>query len=136
VGLSKGIRKYTAAIFLVMFFASATLAAANNLSLQSDTIAQTMHPTNETSIKTSTDINSACSTGYLTNFGSALTVLERKGMPAGSLNECFNETAAIALHKDGDKIIWSLTPSLDRFSFNPIDDIKKLQVLLQYKLWF
>jgi hypothetical protein len=136
VGLSNGIRKYTAAIFLVMFFASATLAAANNLSLQSDTIAQTIPPTNKTPIKTSTDISSPCFAGYPTNFGSALTVLERKDMPVGSLNECFNETAAIALHKDGDKIIWSLAPSFDRFSLNPIDDIKKLHVLLQYKFWF
>jgi hypothetical protein len=136
VGFSNGIRKYTAAILLVMFFASATLAAANNLSLQSDTIAQAMQPTNETSIRTSTDINSACFAGYPTNFWSALTVLERKGMPVASLNECFKETADIALHKDGDKIIWSLAPSFDRFSLNPIDDIKKLHVLLQYKFWF
>lgn len=136
MGFFNGIRKYRAAIFFVMFFVFTTLASANNLRLQSDTIAQTTPPANEIPIETSADINSECFPEYLTNFGSAITVLERKEMPVGSLNECFKKTAAIALHKDGDKIIWSLAPSLGKFSLNPIDDIKNLQVLLQYRLWF
>jgi hypothetical protein len=66
-----------------------------------------------------------------------ITGVERKDSSVGSMNECFEEIAAISLHKDGDKIIWSLAPSsLSKLSLNPIDDSKKLQVLLQYSLWF
>lgn len=125
--LFNGLRKYLAAFFFVMFYASASLATTNNLNMWSDTIDQTIHPT----IKTSG--NSECFTGYFTNFRSVTIVLERKDMPVGSMNECFEETSAITLHKDGDKIIWSLAPSLDRLSLNPIDNIKNLQVLLKYR---
>lgn len=131
--LFNGVRKYLAAFFLVMFYASASPAAMNDLSLSSDTIAQTMHATNESPIKASIGINSECFTGYFTNFSSVIIALEHKAMPVGSMNACFEETAAITLHKGGDKIIWSLAPSLGRFSLNPIDDIKNLQVLLQYR---
>ena len=125
--LFNGPRKYLAAFFLVMFYASASLATTNNLSLWSDTVDQTIHPI----IKTSG--NSECFTGYFTNFRNVPIVLEREDMPAGSLNECFGETSAITLHKGGDKIVWSLVPSLDRLSLNPIDNIKNLQVLWQYR---
>jgi len=84
-------------------------------------------------MKTFAGMNRDCFTGYFTNVSSVIIALERKDMSVGSMNECFEETAAITLHKDGDKIIWSLAPSLAMFSLNPIDDIKNLQVLLQYR---
>ncbi len=140
MGLFRGVMKWNSkiysSIFLVMFFASATLAAANSLSFQSDIIAQTTYPTDDMPIKTSAGINSECFTGYFTNFRTVTTALKGKEMPVGSLNECLKETVGIALHKDGDKIIWSLAPSLGRFSLNPTDNIKNLQVLLQYSFWF
>ncbi len=126
MALFNGLRKYLAAFFLVMFYASASLATTNNLSLWSDTV-DTIQP----AIKTSD--NSECFTGYFTNFRNVPIVLEREDMPAGSLNECFGETSAITLHKGSDKIVWSLIPSLDRLSLNPIDNIKNLQVLWQYR---
>ncbi len=110
-----------------MFYASVSLATTSNLSLWSDTIDQTIHPT----IKTSG--NSECFTGNFTNFRNVAIVLEGKDMSVGSMNECFEEAPAITLQKDGDKTIWSLVPSLSRFSLNPIDDIKNLQVMLQYR---
>jgi hypothetical protein len=132
----KGLRKYSAAVCLVMFFASVSLAAANGPSLPYDTIAQTIRPTNESSIKTSLGMNSRCYTGYFTHPRSVIVDLEHGDMTLESNNDCFKETPAIALHKDGDKIIWSLAPSFSKFSFNPIDDIKNLQVMLQYSFWF
>jgi hypothetical protein len=127
VVLFNGFKKYLAAFFFVMFYASASLATTNNLNLWSDTIVQTIHPT----IKTS--YNSEYFNEYFTNFRSVAIVLERKDMPVGSMSECFEEASAITLHKDGDKVIWSLVPSLDRVSLNPIDNIKNLQVLLKYR---
>lgn len=125
--LFNGLRRCLAAFFLVMFCASASLATTNDPSLWSDTVDKTIHPT----IKTSG--NSECFTGYFTSFRNMPIVLEREDMPAGSLNECFGETSAITLHKGGDKTVWSLVPSLDRLSLNPIDNIKNLQVLWQYR---
>ena len=131
--LFNGLRKYLAAFLLVMFYASVSLAAADDMSLQSDTIAQTMQPTNEPSIKTAAGISSDCFIGCFANIRSEITVLERKDMPVGSMNESFEQATSITLRKDGDKIIWSLVPSLDRFSLNPIDDIKNIQVVLKYR---
>jgi hypothetical protein len=135
--LFKGLRKYSAMFYLVLFIASASLAAANGPGLPADAIPQTPHPTNESSITTSIGIDNECFTGDFTNSGSLITGLERRNKPLVLMNECFNEPTFIALHKDGDKIIWSLAPSsLSKLSLNPIDDSKKLQVLLQYSLWF
>src|SRR5574337_1132212 len=133
VVLFRCLRKYLAAFFLVIFYASASFAAAIDLSLPSDTIAQTIHPTNESPKKISVEINSEFFTGYSTNLKSVIAAQERKDMPVESMNECFEETPAISLHKDGDKIIWGLAPSFQRFSLNPIDDIKNLQLLLLYR---
>ena len=121
-----------------MFVASASPAAANDPGLPSVTITRTMHPTNESSIKTSVGIDSECFTGYFTNFRFVIADPERRdNMPVGSINECLEDPAPLALHKDGDKIIWSLAPSLAKFSPNPTDDSKKLPLLLlQYSFWF
>jgi hypothetical protein len=134
----KGLRKYSAVFYLVMFFASSSPAAATSPDLPSVTIARTMRPTNESSVKTSVGIDSECFTGYVTNFRIVIADPERRdNMPVGSINECFEEPAPLALHKDGDKIIWSLAPSLAKLSLNPTDDSKKLPLLLlQYSFWF
>jgi len=116
-----------------MFYASASLAAADDVSLQSDAVAQTMHPTNEPTVETAVGINSDCFIGCFANVRSEIAILDRKNMPVGSMNESLEQATAITLHKDGDKITWSLAPSLERFSLNPIDDIKNLQVVLKYR---
>jgi len=116
-----------------MFYASATLAAANDLSLHADTISPMMQPTNASPLKTTDGIDNEWFARYFANFTSTTTALEAKDMPAISLKEYFEETAAITLHKGGDRNIWSLAPSLDRISLNPIDDIKNLQVLVRYR---
>jgi hypothetical protein len=137
MGMIRGViqwsSKISSGVFLFMFCASASLAATNDLNMLSDTVAQTIHRTNESPIKTSVGINSECCTGYFTNFSSVIIAPESNDVPVGLMNECFEETATITLHKDGDKIIWSLAPSLGRFSLNPIDVIKNLQVQLQYR---
>ncbi len=130
--LFNGFRKYLVVFFLVMLSASSSLAAANNLSFESDTDYQMMQPTNEPPIIKSAEINSACFSVYVTDFKSAVSALER-GDTAGSMNECFGDTATISLHKDDGKIIWSVAPSLSRLSFNPLDNIRNLQVVLKYR---
>jgi hypothetical protein len=132
VTLSNGFRKIIAAFYLVIFYASASLAAANGMSLPSDTIAQAMHPVNESPI-TSAGIDSKFFTEYFTSFGSVITGVERKDSSVGSVNEYVEEITAISLHKDGDMIIWSVVPSLLKISLNPIEDFKNLQVLLRYR---
>ncbi len=125
-----GLQKYLAALFLILIYASASLAAANDQGLLS---ALTMHPTNDSLKNISAEINSDCFAGYFTEFTRESAALEHKDMPVSSASECFEETASIALHKDGDKIIWSLVPSLSRYSLDPIDDLKNIQVLLRYR---
>jgi len=127
-----GLRKIIVVFYLFIFYASASLAATNGMSLPSDTIAQMMHPINESPIN-SVGIDSKFFTEYFTGFRSAITCVERKDSSAGSTNEGFEEIAAIALHKDGDKIIWSVAPALLRISLKQIEDIKNLKVLLRYR---
>jgi hypothetical protein len=124
--------KYLGTFFLAIFCAFASLAAANDLGVPAHIMAQTVSPTNGSPIM-SEEINSECFTGYVINFRDVNTALDHKNIPFGYIEECFDETAAIPLHIDGDKIIWSFAPSLDRFSLNPIDDIKNLQVVLKYR---
>ncbi len=71
--------------------------------------------------------------GYFTEFTSVSSALEHKNMPASPVSEYFEDIAAISIHKNHDKIIWSLVPSLNTYSLNLIDDIKNIRVLLQYK---
>jgi len=125
-----GLKKYLVALFLIMICASASLAAANDPGLFS---ALTMHPTNDSPKYISVAINSDCFAGYFTKFTRVSTALEHMDMPISSVSECFEETSTITLHKDGDKIIWSLAPSLSKYSLNPIDDIRNIQVLLRYR---
>ena len=124
-----GLQKYSAALFLIMICASASFAAADDLGLFS---ALTMHPTDSLN-NISVEINSDCFAGYFTKFTSASAAPEHKDTPISSVSECFEEAASITLHKDGDKIIWSLVPSLSRYSLDPIDDLKNIQVLLRYR---
>jgi hypothetical protein len=131
--LSNGLNKYFAALFFVMICASASPAAANSISLSSHAIAQTMYPTHDTTNNISVGINSDCFAGYFTEFSSMSTTFEHRDMPVGSVSECLEEAVAITLHKDGDTIIWGLAPSLSKVSFNLVDDIKNLQVLLRYR---
>ena len=132
--LFNGLLKYSATIFLVIFCAFASLAAANDLSLRSDANAQTTHPENEQRLQTSGELTSECFAEYSNDIGILITAPENPNMPVGSVNESLEESVAIALHKDGDnKIIWSLGPSLKTISLKPIDKINNLQVLLKYK---
>jgi hypothetical protein len=137
MGMIRGViqwsSKISSSFFLVIFYASASLAASNDLSLLSDTIPKTIHQTNESPIKAPVEINSEFFIGHSTNFNRVINATERKDMSVGSMNECSEDTAAIALHKDGDQIIWSLAPSLGLLSLNPIDNIKNIHVQLQYR---
>jgi len=135
--LFAGLRKYLAAFYLVMLLASASLASANELGLTSSTNDSTMRTAKESSIKTCLGTGSDCFNEYSTNFRSAITEQKWSDIPlVGSTNEYIEEAPAIALHKDGDKIIWSLAPSVSKFSLNPLEDAKKLQVMPNYTLWF
>jgi hypothetical protein len=131
--LFNDLRTYLIAFFLVMFYASVSLAAANDLSLHSDAIALPMQPTNEPPLKTSVGVDSEYFAQYFTSSRSAITTQEVKDRPFSSMKESFEEAAAITLHKGSDRTIWSLAPSLDRISLNPIDDIKNIQVLVKYR---
>ncbi len=114
-----------------MFYAS--FAVADDVSSQFDTTAQAMHPTNEQQKESFVGINSDCFIGCAGSIKSNILVLERMDMPAVSMNKSFEQAVSITLGKDGDEIIWSLAPSLDKLSLHPIDDIKNLQVMLKYR---
>ncbi len=130
------LRTYLVAFLLVIFSVSASLAAENDFSFESNTPAQTINQTSESSATTSTGINNLCLSTYVTNFGNAVTNVGRRGI-ADSMNECFEDPTStplhISLHKDDGKVIWSLAPTLTRITFNPIDDIRNLQVMLNYR---
>jgi hypothetical protein len=131
--LLNALLKYSATIVLVIFCASASLAAANDPSLKSDTDAQTMHPGSEPPIQTSGGLTSECFSESFENIGIMITAPEHPNMPVGSMNESVEESVAIALHKDGENIIWSLAPVLGTISLKPIDNINNLQILLKYR---
>ena len=120
--LFNGIRKYSATIVLVIFCASASLAADD----------QTTHPENEPPVQTSCGLTSRCFTDYFNN-SIIITAPEHPDMPAGSIKESLEDAVAITLHKDGDKIIWSLAPNLSKFSLNLTEDINNLQVMFKYR---
>ncbi len=125
-----GLQKYITALFLVMIYASASCAATNDLDLFSAPMA---YPKDDSSNNISVEINSDCFAGYFTNSTDVNTAPEHKDMPVSSVSECLEEAVSIALRKDGTTIIWSLVPVLSTYSLNPIDDIKNIQVLLQYR---
>ncbi len=125
-----GLQKLLAALFLVMISASVSFAATNGLDLFPSLTAD---PKGDSSNNVSVEINSDCFTGYFTNSTKVNTSPEYRDMPVSSASECLEDAASIALRKDGTVIIWSLVPVLSIYSLNPIDDIKNIQVLLQYK---
>jgi len=131
--LFNGLKNYLAAFILVIFYASASFAAANDLNVQPDTIAQTIRVTNDSQIETPAGMKIDGFTGDFKNDRSEITALEFKDMSIGSLGDYLEKTCSIALRKDGDEVILSLTPSLDKFSFRPSDDIKNLQGVLKYR---
>ncbi len=58
-------------------------------------------------------------TGYFTDLTGERPLLE--------------ETASIPLHKHGSTTIWSLAPEPGKLSLNPIDMIKNIHLVLQYR---
>lgn len=127
-----GLQKYVLALFLLMIFifASSSFAAANDPGLVS---ALTMHPTNDPPQNISVVIDNDWFAGFFTKFARASTALEHEGTSIIPADEYFGEAAAITLHKDYDKITWSLVPSLSNYSLNLVDDIKNVRVLLRYR---
>jgi len=136
VAISKDLRKYSVAFYLFIILASASLASANGLGLPYDQNAQEMNPANETSIKTCLGIGNECFTGYSTNFKTAIIDTEPGNTAAGPVSELFKQTAAITLHKGVNNTMWSLAPSISKYSLNPMEDVKRLQVMLQYSFRF
>lgn len=118
-------RNLFVALFLVMICTS-SLAAAPDLGLSTN-----MNPTNDSPNNITVGISSDYFSGYFTKIRNPNAALELKDMPLSTEVECSEDTTSIILHKDGDKIIWSLAPSLSRYSFNLLDDIKNFQVRLQ-----
>jgi hypothetical protein len=100
--------------------------------MQSAADAQT-HPGNEPPVQTAYGFNSESYTEYFSNFRIMTTAPEHPDMPVGSVEESLEESVAIPLQKDGDKIIWSLGPTLRTITLNPIEDINNLQVVLKYR---
>lgn len=119
------LHKYSALFFLIMIFTS-SLAGANDLALSS---ALAMHPINSPL----NNISAGCFPGRFVESTRKGAALEREDTLVSSESNCFKENAAIPLHKDGKEIVWSLAPSLSKFSLDPLDVIKNVQVLLQYR---
>lgn len=130
VGAFIDLQKLSAALLLFIICFSASLAAANELGSYST---PTTRPADKAPQNLSGEINSDCFTGYSVKFTSARSAFEYKDMPVSPPGECLEDSAAITLHRDGDKSMWSLVPWLSSYSLNPIDDIRNLQVLLRYR---
>ena len=123
-----GPRRFLAGIFLIMIYASTSLAAVNNESLSSALI---MNPPKDSSNYISMTINSDWFANDFTKFTPS-TTSARTYKPV-NLREFFEKISAISLSKDSDKGIWSLSPTLSKYSLNPVNDIKNIQVLLRYR---
>jgi len=124
------LQKYLIAVFLIAICTSTSDALANSVGLFS---AQKMNQTDALLNNTSVGINNDFFAGQYTKLASASFAHEYKEISASPVSQYFEDITTISLHKDHDKITWSLAPSLNTYSLNPIDDIKNVQVLLQYK---
>ncbi len=125
-----GLQKYLAALFLIMLCASASFAETNDLGLFS---ALTADSNDDSPKNISVELNNDCFTYHFIKFAHVSTAVEHNDLPVRSLIECLEEIPSLTLHKDGNNPIWSLAPLLSKYSLNPIDDIKNIQVLLQYR---
>jgi hypothetical protein len=123
-------KKSLIAVFLIAICTATSIAGAKSIDLFS---AQKMNSTNDLPYNISVGINNDYFAGDFTKFTTVSSAFEHKDMPASSVDEYFEDITAISLHKDHDKIIWSLAPSLYTYSLNPISDIKNIQVLLRYR---
>jgi hypothetical protein len=129
----KVLKNCLAAFLIVFVYASVSFAAADDLSLQSDAIAVTTGPANESSIEQSAVYKIDGVSGDLKSEGSGISVLGVKNIPIGSLKGYIEKICSIPLRKDGDTVILSLAPSFDTFSLRPSDDIKNFQAVLKYR---
>ncbi len=124
------LKKLLIVVFLIAICASTSIAVANSLGLFS---AQKMNPTNALSNNASMGINNDFFTGDFAKFTSTSSALEYKDFSDSPVSQYLQDITTISLHKDHDKIIWGLAPSLSTYSLNPLDDIKNVQILLRYK---
>ena len=123
------LKKSLIVVFLIAICAFTSIAEANSIG---SLFAQKINATNVLSNNASMGVNNDFFAGDFTKFTSASSALEYRDMSASPVSQYFQDITAISLHKDHDKIIWSLAPSLSTYSLNPIDDIKNVQVLLRY----
>ncbi len=114
--------------FLFVIFCASAAHAADNKSALFDFFAQPVHPANAWSFVIrgidSTDIGA---------YEDIIIAQQQNGTSGGPANGFLQEKAAIPLMKNGEKTIWSLSPSFIRFNLNPVDDIRNLALIFQLR---
>ena len=125
-----GFLRFFTAVILILTYAAFARAATDNGSLSSAPI---MNPTGASSKNITMEINSDWFAGDLTKLTSASFTSERRNVPLIDVREYFENLAAVSLLKDRDNAVWSLAPSFGKYSINPLNDLKNVQVLLQYR---
>jgi len=120
------------AVLLVISSASAVLGAANGQYAPCESPAPSIKTGQEWAINT-IGIESDNLTGYFENRKNAFIALPTSDLPGDSANDLIRDKTAITLHKNGDEVIWSCSPSFSRLGLNPIDNLKNLTIMFQYK---
>jgi hypothetical protein len=124
------LQKFIITILFISICAFTSIAEANSRGLFSY---QKLNSTNYLSENQSSGTNSDLFDYNIINFTAVSSTFQHENKSTSSLRKFFEDITAISLQKDHDNVIWSLTPSLNTFSLNPIDDIKNVQVLLRYR---
>jgi len=113
-----------------MIHALPVSAATNDPGLSHSLI---MNQSTDSSKNVSLAINSEWLAGDLPKLTSASFTSERRNVPFINVREYFENIAAVSLLKDHDNAVWSLAPSFGKYSINPLNDLKNVQVLLRYR---
>ncbi len=136
----KCIPKILPVLFLCMFYASLALAAVDQKSSSQNTNFPWVVPTNGSPVPALTDITTEYSKGMPADFGGKTNAAVRlllAAFPDPSIDpnpaaEYFRDLSTFTFYDDKDTR-WNLAPLSDKFTMNPLTDIRNVEVLLQYK---
>ena len=133
VKFHKNLCSYSIVIYFVLFHSIAAFGVTNEVVLPDDAAAQVREASVPVTQETFADIGIDSIKGYYMPSPGVITVSEHHDVTVGPASAMLKEKTAIILHKDGTEIRWSLAPMLSKLSLNPIENIKNLEWMLEYR---
>jgi hypothetical protein len=134
---SNCVYKFFLLLFLIVSYASLTLAAVDQTKKPQDAISERVWPTYGTPMAASIDISREHTKGILPDInGETRRAPLRGDAPLDGLmdfsQKYFRDNSTFTVF-NGAETRWSLAPLSEKFNLNPMTDIRNLEVLLQLK---